>query len=218
MGISAAECQGSALFSRLLSRLFLEVPDIELLEELASLDLIAAWPFELDDVARRGFAEISAALSVSNPEALRRGLRDEHMRLFIGPGMPLVPLWGSVYLDEENLLLGESSRAVESFLRNAGLVPMLKDREPLDHLGLLLSALAVLLERLAAGPDDAPALALVRQFLAVHLGPWLPRCLRLLEERAQSSFYTGLERLTTALFKGLLSCCNARPEEKQLYY
>lgn len=218
MGLSASQCQGAAFFSRLLSRLFLDAPGVALLEEMGKLDLRAAWPFTPDAESDRAFAELAKALAGDKIESLSRGLRDEHMLLFIGLGMPLVPLWGSVYLDEENLLLGASTRELEKFLINAGLAFQLKEREPLDHLGLLLAALDIFLTRLAENPEDERAVIIMREFLAAHLGPWLPRCLAILEERARSPFYKAIGRLTAALYHEISTLIDVKPEKKRLYF
>jgi len=209
----------AAFFARFLSRLYLDAPDADLLVELARTSLALEWPFTPNTLSSKGFVEIQTALAGPDLESIRKNLRDEHMLLFIGVGMPLVPLWGSVYLDEENLLMGESTLQLEAFLSKAGLGSNTGVREPLDHLGLVLSALGVLLERLAdrvAGKNETKDC--LRAFLEAHLSPWVSRCLELLDERAQSSFYRGVGKLTAALLQGLAEAYGAGQVEQKLYY
>lgn len=220
MHLDTAQATRAAFFARLLARLYRDPPEAALLAELAGLDLAEAWPFAPGDPgAGYGFAALGAALADPDRAKLSRELTAEHLRLFVGPGMPLVPLWGSVYLDEENLLLGESTLQLEAFLARAGLAPNLENREPLDHLGLLLWALGALLERQAAGraaPEDCAGP--LRELLQAHLSPWTPRCLELLAEKAESPFYHGLGELTAALLQGLAAACDAGQVEQLLYY
>jgi TorA maturation chaperone TorD len=207
----------AAFFARCLSRLYLDPPDAGLLEELARADLAAEWPFGRK--AASGFAGIKTALSGQDFEALSQELRYEHMLLFVGIGMPLVPLWSSVYLDKENLLMGESSWKMEDFLARAGLGEQLGRREPLDNLGLTLSAIGVFLDRLDENASEREETeAQLREFLETHLSSWVPRCLELLAEKASSPFYRGLGDLTSALLEGLSSVCGAGQIKQPLYY
>lgn len=218
MKLDITQTEKAAFFARLLAHLYQEPPDAPLLAELARLDLAAEWPLPHSAGSKLAFAALRKALAEKDFETLRQELRDEHMLLFIGLGMPLVPLWGSVFLNEENLLMGESTLKLEAFLADAGLGATLQGREPLDHLGLCLSALAVLLGRLPCGPAEGEAADRLKEFLAQHLSPWVPRCLELLAERAQSPFYRAVGELTAALLGSLAEAYGARRVKQALYY
>lgn len=218
--LTVEQAHGAAFFARLFSSLYINPPGLEFLQELAQQNLASQWPFAHDqhsvDVLMYLHAELEQEASLS---ALQGTLQEEHLNLFIGLGMPQVPLWGSVYLDKENLLLGPSCLALESFLAQADLVCTLHAREPLDHLGLVLSALAVFLERFCNDTVTNEGTAQVlRDFLGMHINTWVYRCLELQEELARSSFYQALGKLTKNLFVHLSEIFQAERIEKNLYY
>ena len=65
----------------------------------------------------------------------------------MGPARPLAAPWESYYLDENNRLFTDSTREVRAAFRAHGLEFEKKNREPDDHIGLMLSFLAVLAGR-----------------------------------------------------------------------
>ncbi len=220
MMLNKDQSKKAAFFAQLLAFLYQSPPSLELLEELAQLNLSPEWPFTTDANSASAFDDIEKALSEQDLEDLRQTLRDEHMLLFIGAGMPLVPLWGSVYLDEENLLMGESTFALEDFLAQTGLrVLQLDGREPLDHLGLILSSIHALLLRLTSPAENKDQTeAQIKELLQIHVNPWAWRCLELLAERAASPFYQGLGKLTAAMLDSLSSVCGAGQVERRIYH
>ena len=152
-------------------------------------------------------------------EELRIILRDDHMRLFVGPAMPLAPPWGSVYLDEDNLLARESTKRLESFLRSVGVHYAQPENQPLDHISLCLSALSVFSERMAgAAPPSQTQADTLRIFLEEHLGTWVFRCLELTSERAETDFYKGLGIMTGAFFTSVMEKVEAKHLIVPLYY
>ncbi|MCG9014619.1 molecular chaperone TorD family protein, partial [Laribacter hongkongensis] len=134
---------------------------------------------------RAGFASAQA------PEH-DAGLAREHQRLFVGPAALPAPPWGSVYLDEESVLFGDSTRALQAFAGRHGIALETGQREPLDHFGLVCWLVAHAAE---AGDEAA-----VHELLCEHLLPWSGRFLSLFEEAsAGTPFYqaaAGLARLT----------------------
>lgn len=210
--VAVMDYDKGVLLTRLQSSLYLDYPAISLLEELSSLDLVSLDPFS--GSVSGELAALQESLRKYEPEMAYPKLRDDYMRLFIGIGMPLAPLWSSVYLDEENFLMGESCRAVEEFMAQSGLACRLNDREPLDHLGLLLSALEQYLLRTAADQDRT----LIRYFLQEFLLPWTPRCLELLNREAKEPFYRALGNLTSHFLDELAGICGAKRKIVRLYY
>lgn len=63
---------------------------------------------------------------------------------FIGPHALPAPPWGSVYLDPEGLLQGDSTLALSEFLKRERLKINTSFPEPVDHIGLMLFQAAVL--------------------------------------------------------------------------
>ncbi|OLQ90079.1 hypothetical protein BIY21_13970 [Vibrio ponticus] len=107
--------------------------------------------------------------------------------LFEGQGEMLAPPWGSVYQNRENLVMGDSTAAYYQFLDRAGIAFEINN-QPLDHFGLMMWALALLIE-------EGNQVALV-EFLSVHLLPWSGRYLELLQSNQESPFYADLAKLT----------------------
>ncbi len=114
--------------------------------------------------------------------------------LFEGVGMMPVPPWGSVYLDKEQVLFGESNNQYRQFLLQHGIQLDSGQREPEDQFGLMLLACAHLLEQ---GQNQA-AFGL----LGEHLMPWATTYLELLRDKAPSPFY---QRLAADVIKWLSS-------------
>lgn len=65
--------------------------------------------------------------------------------LFEGQGKMPVPPWGSVYLEKDNLLMGETTADYRAFLQSLGMVFTDREREPEDQFGLMLLACSDLL-------------------------------------------------------------------------
>lgn len=126
--------------------------------------------------------------------AIRAGLAchddlDQHYQdLFIGPNaLPAAP-WGSVYLDEEGVLFGDSTLALQAFMRAHHIDFMSSINEPEDHIGLMLMLAAYLAEH---HPDVLPA------FLHEHLFTWCYQYLDALGKLEDYPFYRALAGLTT---------------------
>lgn len=117
----------------------------------------------------------------------RQTLDEAYQRLFIGPDALPAPPWGSVYLDHESVIFGDSTLALRRWQSTLGIEVQQQQREPEDHIGLLLMLAAWLAE---SRPEQ------ITPLLAEHLLPWSGRFLTLLDENAQHPFYQGIARLT----------------------
>lgn len=123
-------------------------------------------------------------------------LKVEHARLFVGPFELVAPPYGSVYLEENRMLMGNSTLAVQKMYQENGLA--LEVREAPDHIALELEFLHFLCmgEADAAARDDqdvALALAATRfRFLLNYLAPWVPAFCAAIREGSDNGFYTSL--------------------------
>jgi hypothetical protein len=122
-------------------------------------------------------------------------------------GPAAAPPWQSVYLDREQVVMGEETIRVRTLFARFGLVSTLTDQQPEDHLGLQLQFLAALAartaERLAAG-DEPGARTLLEgmcECLEAHLLRWVGEFVDLAEAASESGFYAGLSRLTLGLLR-----------------
>lgn len=104
--------------------------------------------------------------------------------LFEGQGCMPAPPWGSVYLDKENLLMGESAERYRLFLQQHNIVMQTGMNEPEDQFGLMLMALALLVE--------SEQFVTAKTLLSDHIMPWAPRYLSLLAQNEISPFYRAL--------------------------
>ncbi|MDF7681770.1 Tat proofreading chaperone DmsD [Enterobacteriaceae bacterium ESL0689] len=114
-------------------------------------------------------------------------LADAFQRLFIGPYALPAPPWGSVWLDHESVLFGDSTLALRQWLRDHNIHCTTAQNEPEDHFGALLLLTAWLAE---TGRHDE-----CQQLLAWHLLPWSSRFLEVFIEHAGHPFYQALGEL-----------------------
>ena len=139
-----------------------------------------------------------------NHEAIDE-LAIDHARLFVGPFALLAPPFGSVYLEGERRLMGDSTLAVGECYREAGLEVASGFNGTPDHIAAELEFMHFLvikeLEALATG--DLIRAQHFRQkqrsFLERHLAAWVPNFSRSVEEQAQTGFYRDLA-IATRMF------------------
>lgn len=191
-----------AFTARVLGALFYYAPD-----STQASPLVAAfsdtmwteqWPLATDVLTSLS-AEFCQHSSEAPPQAFQR--------LFIGPQALPAPPWGSVWLDRENVLFGESTLALRQWMRENGIVFAGSQNEPEDHFGSLLLLAAWLEENTCHQECD--------QLLAWHLLPWSGRFLDVFISGADHPFYRAagkLAQLTLAGWRsGLLMPVANRP-------
>jgi TorA maturation chaperone TorD len=149
-----------------------------------------------------------AAEAVERMEAAMlsdEGLEDlaiDHARLFVGPFALLAPPYGSVYLEGERRLMGDSTLAVSACYQEVGLEVAAGFNETPDHISAELEFMHFLvvreLEALAGGDRDRARYFRQKQssFLESHLAAWIPVFTRAVEEQAQTRFYQDLAAAT----------------------
>lgn len=136
-------------------------------------------------------------------------LEEAYQRLFVGPYALPAPPWGSVWLDKESVLFGDSTLALRQWMRENNIAFDAQQNEPEDHFGTLLMLSAWLKEN---GREEA-----WQQLLAWHLLPWSGRFLKTFIDNADHPFYRALGQLaqqTLALWQTELLIPVA---EKKLY-
>lgn len=130
--------------------------------------------------------------------------------LFEGPGEMPAPPWGSVWLERDNLLMGDSTAAYRAFLQSQGMAFDSRQNEPEDQFGLMLLACSALL---GAGKDDA-----VNELFEAHLLPWGYCYLERLQTCAVSPFYAQLALVTTHYLQEMQQQRALQPAVKRLYF
>lgn len=130
--------------------------------------------------------------------------------LFEGQGDMPAPPWGSVWLERDNLLMGDTTAEYRAFLQSQGMAFDSRQSEPEDQFGLMLLASSALLE---AGKDAA-----VNQLFAVHLLPWGYRYLERVQDSAVSPFYARLAAVTAYYLQEMEQQRALQPAVKRLYF
>lgn len=189
--------------------LLMEAPDSErsrpIIEQLGMLESFEGWPFGTDEELAYAFGLVSAGLGDENRATLKR----EFTRLFIGSSRFQAPPWGSVYLDHECVVFGDSTFELARWLRSHGVEVLYTEKEPVDQIGRMLLLLAYLAE-------ERPEL--VDEYLNVHLLPWAPRFFDLFVEDAGHPFYEGVGRLGRAMVRTLLERQGASVRPRKLFF
>lgn len=129
--------------------------------------------------------------------------------LFEGQGEMPAPPWGSVYLEKDNLLMGDSTAEYRKFLRDQGMTFDSCINEPEDQFGLMLLACSALL---AEGKERA-----ANQLLETHLLPWGYRYLELLQRNPVSAFYAKLAQIATLFLQDYQQQQALNPPTKRLF-
>lgn len=180
----------AAFAGSVLGPLMMEAPDSprcrSIIDQIAALDSLEDWPFGSGDDRALAYDLIARGLSAE----YRPTLKQEYTRLFIGSSKFQAPPWGSVYLDRENVVFGDSTVELRRWLKANGIDVLYTEKEPPDQIGRALLLLAYLVEE---RPDLVPA------YLDDHLLPWAPRFFELFVGDANHPFYEGVGRLGRGL-------------------
>ena len=193
-----------AFSARVLGALFYFAPDSEqtapLVQALIAGEWVQDWPLSPETLQ-----PVADTFATSSDEPLT----DAWQRLFIGPYALPAPPWGSVWLDKESVLFGDSTLALREWMRANGIGLSEQRAEPEDHFGTLLLLAAWLCE---SGEDEA-----FNQLLAWHILPWSGRFLSVFIAGAGNPFYQALGQLaqeTLTRWQAWLPCAVAN---KPLY-
>ncbi|MEH6452399.1 MAG: molecular chaperone TorD family protein [Psychromonas sp.] len=136
-------------------------------------------------------------------------LQSEFSLLFEGIGDMPAPPWGSVYLDKDQIVFGQSTLDYRYFLEQNGIELDTGTREPEDQIGLMLLGHAYLLSE---NRSDA-----AKELMQVHLLPWVFHYLERLKNSTNSRFYQCLSVDTTDWLNSLVTDQQLIAVDKKLY-
>lgn len=129
-------------------------------------------------------------------------LLHDYARLFLGPFDILAKPYGSVWMEGEKVVMGDSTMAVLDLYREGGFELDEDFREVPDHIAAELEFLYLLLfqETEARRRGDAEgavkAADLKRRFLHDHLGRWIVPFAEAIKAGANTAFYKTLADVT----------------------
>ena len=131
----------------------------------------------------------------------------DYAKLFVGPFTLLTPPYGSVYLEGEKKVMGDSTLEVRRVYRRAGLDISNDFHDAPDHIAAELEFMYFLIfkevEALSES-DVGRAIEFLNQqrtFLTDHLCAWVSQFTEKMEEVAETEFYKNLARATRAFLK-----------------
>jgi len=141
---------------------------------------------------------------LENTENLEK-LKVEFARLFIGPYRLAAPPYGSIYLDEERKIMGDSTIDVRKRYLDSGLAISENFKDAPDHIAAELEFMYFLVSNeinaISSEQLDESSEFLYRQksFLIDHLGAWIVNFSSNTEISTDCDFYRNLAR-TTRIF------------------
>ncbi|PJG84387.1 Tat proofreading chaperone DmsD [Conservatibacter flavescens] len=189
-----------SISGRLLGSLFYYAPDEEKVRSVLDYFQQNNWQAEW--------------LGLKNPEKITALLNNtahlsvQYQTMFIGPNALPAPPWGSVYLDKESVIFGDSLLKLRDFLRHHQIEFVRLQDEPEDHIGLMLMLAAYLAE---SRPE------LLIEFLRDHFLIWSSRYLALLSAQQDAPFYQGLALLTQETLDYWQTCLAIEIPKVQFY-
>ena len=126
----------------------------------------------------------------------------DYTRLFLGPTQAVALPYGSVWLEKDKTLMGDSTMAVQALYEEGGFEINEEFRELPDHVAAELEFLYLLIfreneARREGKPEALEAKAALRKrFLDEHLARWIGPFTSAVSNGAQSSFYRQLAGFT----------------------
>ena len=134
-------------------------------------------------------------------------LKVDFAKLFVGPYQLSAAPYGSVYLEGERKMMGNSTLDAKNRYRKAGLDTAINFKDAPDHIAVELEFMHFLIfkemEAIDLGDDNSVIIYLLNQqsFLNHHLGAWVSEFTDKVANNAKTSFYQNLARATEAFVK-----------------
>lgn len=169
-------------FCRLLAASYYQ-PD-EMFREERVFPRLAERAAAIDADLAQTAAAVAEAFAGENPDELLL----DYSRLFLGPFDILAKPYGSVWLEGDKVLMGDSTMAVKELYRAGGFELADDFNEVPDHIAVELEFLYLLIYQ-----DHVD---LRQRFLQDHLGRWIEPFTAAMEQGARTDFYRLLAELT----------------------
>jgi TorA maturation chaperone TorD len=187
------------------------------LRHLARADayrLLSACYYQPEDafLEEEVFSQLRTALAKSSPSEIMEAatlddcfrasgveaLMLDYSRLFLGPFDILAKPYGSVYLDGEKVVMGDSTMQALELYRVGGFDVAEDFLEMPDHIAVELEFLYLLSFHIGKESEEERArlITLKQKFLEEHLGRWVGAFSEAIRKGAQTDFYKRLADLT----------------------
>ncbi len=185
---------------RILSDCFF-LPDPGLSEKLEDLE------FNMTNVCETAVPLIQNMRKEFKTYADLKPLTVDFAKLFVGPYQLSAAPYGSVYLEGERKMMGNSTLDVRERYRDAGLDTAKTFKDAPDHISAELEFMHYLIFKEIesfSNSDPATAIGYVQKqksFLEDHLMAWVPEFAGSIVEHAETRFYQNLAKTTKAFLK-----------------
>ncbi len=180
---------------RLLSDCYF-IPEPGLSEKLENLK------FNMANVCEAAVVPIQKMVKQFKTGANLEPIRVDFAKLFVGPYKLLAAPYGSVYLENERKMMGDSTLDVRSRYREAGLDTAKNFKDAPDHISAELEFMYYLIFKeieAFADSDTETAMDFIQRqksFLEDHLMAWVPEFANSIIENAENPFYPNLAKAT----------------------
>lgn len=138
---------------------------------------------------------VSEMKSLSDSKSKLEDLTVDYAKLFIGPFDLLAPPYGSIYLDGQRRVMGDSTMEVLHLYRQAGLNVSDEFKAPPDHIITELEFMYYLISKYIETGDEQ-WLQRKEEFFINYLSKWIEDFTNRIQENAQNPFYKNLAQLT----------------------
>lgn len=131
----------------------------------------------------------------------------EYAKLFVGPYELEAPPYGSVYLDKERRVMGDSTMEVIKMYHEKGLSMDEDFKELPDHIAVELEFMNYLIYKMLDACMNSKFEEVIdilkdqQFFLKKYLGAWISDFSKAIIENSNNSFYTNLARCTEGFIK-----------------
>ncbi len=180
---------------RLLSDCYF-IPEPGLSEKLDNL------AHSMADVCEAAAESIQKMVIQFKDSANLEQIRVDFAKLFVGPFTLLAAPYGSVYLEGERKMMGDSTQDVKNRYREAGLSTAKNFKDAPDHISAELEFMYYLIFKeieAFADSDTETAMGFIQKqksFLEDHLMAWVPQFAKNIIENAENPFYPNLAKAT----------------------
>jgi TorA maturation chaperone TorD len=172
------------------------IPDSGLSEKLETLE------FNMANVCEPAVEWVQNMRKELKAGANLEPLKVDFSKLFVGPYKLSAAPYGSVYLEGERKMMGQSTLDVRNRYREAGLDTAKNFKDAPDHISAELEFMYYLIFKeieAFSNTDIESAIGFIqkqRSFLEGHLMAWVPEFAKSIIEYAENPFYPNLAKAT----------------------